>query len=334
MTNSTQRTLSDWEKTKQAEELQKLFTALKKQGDLPGRVRDLVAEALNTSPTQVARMNAISSNLIPELAEEFKAGRLGVSAAYELSGLPEDKQRAAAVELREKGAMSINDVRARKQEAAPPADDADEAERDYDGELMREWNDKFSPKEEKAPSNALQSPSPSPKLNAKERAEILFSEQDCEKYKDIKCGNGKNIASFIKSGNLEGCAGCCAHCMKSETCEKVCDRVSRTTEKALLSCPFCGSELIASCHHEKSYFVRCVDCLAQGPSYANKTDAVTTWNKRETMFAYDETNTALYESLRLQSHYAELLNMYDGGERRQFSTVDEWITRLREIKRN
>ena len=38
---------------------------------------------------------------------------------------------------------------------------------------------------------------------------------------------------------------------------------------------------------------------------------------------------ALDESLKLQSHYAELLNMYDGGKRRGFKTVGEWIDRLK-----
>ena len=38
---------------------------------------------------------------------------------------------------------------------------------------------------------------------------------------------------------------------------------------------------------------------------------------------------ALYESVKLQSHYAELLNMYDGGKRLTFKTTYEWIERLR-----
>lgn len=39
---------------------------------------------------------------------------------------------------------------------------------------------------------------------------------------------------------------------------------------------------------------------------------------------------ALQESVKLQSHYANVLNMHDGGERRQFGDVEEWINRLRE----
>jgi hypothetical protein len=40
--------------------------------------------------------------------------------------------------------------------------------------------------------------------------------------------------------------------------------------------------------------------------------------------------TALDESVKLQSHYATLLNGYDGGERRGFGDGEAWIARLRE----
>jgi hypothetical protein len=42
---------------------------------------------------------------------------------------------------------------------------------------------------------------------------------------------------------------------------------------------------------------------------------------------------ALQESLKLQAHYAELLNMHDGGQRLIFTTVDAWLARLREGRR-
>lgn len=37
---------------------------------------------------------------------------------------------------------------------------------------------------------------------------------------------------------------------------------------------------------------------------------------------------ALEESVKLQSHYATLLNQYDGGERLQFESAQEWMDRL------
>jgi ParB family chromosome partitioning protein len=122
MTNSTTRELSDFEKMKQAEELTKYFTALKKRDSLTGRVRDLVAEALNVSSAQVARMTAITNNLAPELKAELEAGRIGLSAAYELSGATVDAQREALTVLQEKGGLSINDAKVKKHE--PPTTDA------------------------------------------------------------------------------------------------------------------------------------------------------------------------------------------------------------------
>jgi hypothetical protein len=37
---------------------------------------------------------------------------------------------------------------------------------------------------------------------------------------------------------------------------------------------------------------------------------------------------AFKELIKLSGHYAELLNMYDGGNRRSFNSPDEWIARL------
>lgn len=45
-----------------------------------------------------------------------------------------------------------------------------------------------------------------------------------------------------------------------------------------------------------------------------------------------ETRQALDESVRLQSHYASLLNQYDGGLRITFANSQEWIDRLRHVR--
>lgn len=121
MTNSTARELTDWEKMKQAEELRKNFEELKKRENLPGRVRDLVAEALGTSSTQIARLSAIDNNLTPEFKEEYKEGRIGTSAAYELSGMSEEQQKQAFSEYQEKGGVSINEVKEQKRNAESSA---------------------------------------------------------------------------------------------------------------------------------------------------------------------------------------------------------------------
>ena len=40
---------------------------------------------------------------------------------------------------------------------------------------------------------------------------------------------------------------------------------------------------------------------------------------------------ALKQSVELQSHYAELLNMYDGGQRLTFANVEAWLDRLASV---
>ncbi len=42
-------------------------------------------------------------------------------------------------------------------------------------------------------------------------------------------------------------------------------------------------------------------------------------------------NHALAESVKLQSHYAGLLNQMDGGTRLQFANAEEWEARLRSL---
>ncbi len=42
---------------------------------------------------------------------------------------------------------------------------------------------------------------------------------------------------------------------------------------------------------------------------------------------------ALEESVKLQSHYAMLLNMWDQGERLQFDSAQAWLDRLAFIHR-
>jgi ParB family chromosome partitioning protein len=115
-TNSTTRILSDWEKIKQAQELKGLLEKIKKRDKVPGRLRDLVARTLDTSPAQIGRMEAIAKNLTPEFKEELKEGRVNMSTAYEVSGMPEEKQKEVYEEYREQGNISIKDARAKKQE--------------------------------------------------------------------------------------------------------------------------------------------------------------------------------------------------------------------------
>jgi hypothetical protein len=55
-------------------------------------------------------------------------------------------------------------------------------------------------------------------------------------------------------------------------------------------------------------------------------------NMREALGRIRELEVALDESVKLQSHYAVLLNIHDGGKRRTFENAEAWLARLRELK--
>lgn len=91
--NRTQRKMNSAELSKQAEEYTELLAELKRSGvEIPGRLRDAVAQALDVSASKLARLHAIRKNVIPDLLVKFDEGKLNESAAYELSKLPEEKQ--------------------------------------------------------------------------------------------------------------------------------------------------------------------------------------------------------------------------------------------------
>ncbi len=119
-TNSTSRILTDAEKMHQAQRATEILKNLKAEGKFEGRIRDAVARMLDTTGAQLARYAAIANNLTnPELREAFEGGRLGVSAAYEASGLSKEGQEAIADRLAEGGAVRIQDVKEAKEQEKP-----------------------------------------------------------------------------------------------------------------------------------------------------------------------------------------------------------------------
>lgn len=95
--NSTGRVLSNWEKAQQARRLKEALVAMREGGaELPGRIRDLVAEEMQMSASKLARLEAIGNNLTEiRFAAAWREGRLNESVAYELSKLPKERQKEA-----------------------------------------------------------------------------------------------------------------------------------------------------------------------------------------------------------------------------------------------
>lgn len=133
-----QREKTDWDKVQEATRLRELLERKRKFRRVPGKTRELIAKKLGTTPAQVGRYESISKWLLPDFKEEMQAGKLGISVAYELSALPERAQKAAFAEYVEKGALSIEDVKRRRQEEearqpTPGQITMEEAEREQKG---------------------------------------------------------------------------------------------------------------------------------------------------------------------------------------------------------
>ena len=94
LTNSTARELTYLEKAEQAVRLKRLFIKRREEGaELPGRIRDMVAEAMQESASNIARMEAIDKHLVGEWKRALKKGHISASTAYELSKLDKTAQK-------------------------------------------------------------------------------------------------------------------------------------------------------------------------------------------------------------------------------------------------
>lgn len=98
MGNACNRELTPWEKTQQAQRLKEALLRAKKEDGLAiqGKLRDIIADLMHESSSNIAKMNSIRKNAAPEIREEFRKGSLGISAAYEASKLSPAEQKVIA----------------------------------------------------------------------------------------------------------------------------------------------------------------------------------------------------------------------------------------------
>lgn len=87
--NTTARELTSYEKAEAAQRLKKHLVELKKQGvKIPGRLRDIVAEQMQISATEVARMEVINKNLSDDWKPFWKENKINAYCAYEIAKMP------------------------------------------------------------------------------------------------------------------------------------------------------------------------------------------------------------------------------------------------------
>lgn len=101
-TNTQTRELSYQERMEAVKRTEQALKSLKDKGyKFSGRLRDKISEITSESKTEIARMQAIEKNLTDDGKEMLTGGELSPSVAYEMSKMPEEKQKAFAEKCKE-----------------------------------------------------------------------------------------------------------------------------------------------------------------------------------------------------------------------------------------
>ena len=159
----------------EAEALTEVYVRRKQAGEeLPGRIRDRVAEAMQVSATKLANLNAIKNGLsCDDFRNAWEHGLITESCALEIARMdPGEQERLDTWLSDEKIPCTLRTVR------------------------------EFS-------------------------VLSIKLEHDCERA-GRPCPNARAMyAAFFRNGCWEGCCGCCAMCLKRDTCETCCQYVER-----------------------------------------------------------------------------------------------------------
>ena len=243
-----QREKTDWDKVQEATRLRELLERKRRFRRVPGKTRELIAKELGTTPAQVGRYESISKRLLPDFKEEMEAGKMGISVAYELSTLPEQAQKAALAEYVEKGTLSIEDVKRRKQEEeakqpTPGQITIEEAEREQKAAQPPQKPPQAAPVEQggenKEPPETPQEGREQPQ---EEEAPVLNSTQQeaeqpqaAEKPEETRCVDG----------------GICPYCGGRFDAAAVVNYSTLGTQTTgPVNCPLCGKPLKIFCSVE------------------------------------------------------------------------------------
>ena len=110
--NIYNRELTAWERTQQTQRFKEALVRAKKEDglEIKGSMRDIVADLMNESSSNVAKMDSINKHALPEIKEELKKGNLGITAAYEAAKLPPERQKEIAVRSARDGSVSVKEI--------------------------------------------------------------------------------------------------------------------------------------------------------------------------------------------------------------------------------
>lgn len=147
-TNSSTRRLTAWERVEQYKQLESLYKYFVETGKVTGKKRDIMAQLLKEGKTNVARLQVISKNLIPDFEQALKKDDIGISVAYEAAKL-EPEQQKALLGQHSDGNITLEDVDMINYEVEKQNSDAEkndllddsiaEAAGDVSIEAMQKW---------------------------------------------------------------------------------------------------------------------------------------------------------------------------------------------------
>lgn len=182
-----------------------------------GRLRDVVASMMGVSRTKVAQIESVNNNLIPEFKEELNKERLTFSAAYELSGMPEEKQRETYDSYQVAGGIThkaVKDMKKEKYEVAEAVSESDTKE--------------YVPDEEQQ-SSAMQVPEyrPGDDYEDPHPESITSLCYSCKRYSEcnVKTGTCKKCDQYINKAEAEK--------TEEQKYSEEQDRIDRETRKKL-----------------------------------------------------------------------------------------------------
>lgn len=116
--NGFTQDLTPYEKTELAGRLKTVLEKMREIGEIEvkGKIRDIIGKYIGETSGQMGRMEKINNSLTEEAKEQFKAGNMGISAAYETARLPAEEQKIIAEKAAQKGGVEGKEIAAIVQE--------------------------------------------------------------------------------------------------------------------------------------------------------------------------------------------------------------------------
>lgn len=110
--NGFTQDLTPYEKTELAGRLKKVLEKIRDTGEIEvkGKIRDIIGKYIGETSGQMARMEKINNSLTEEAKEQFRAGNMGITAAYETARLPADEQKKVAEAAAGQGGIEAQEI--------------------------------------------------------------------------------------------------------------------------------------------------------------------------------------------------------------------------------